>query len=448
MIRNAEELCDHGERDLRRALVDVVEAALADVHPDSRVRRAVERDGETLRVDGEAYDLAAVERVFVLGAGKGSLAVVEALVDVLGPRVDEAFVVEKRGQGRSVDGVEVVEAGHPLPDEDGREAARRVRELAAEAGPDDLAFVCITGGASALLPAPAGDVTLDELRRTTELLLESGAPIEAINAVRKHLSTLKGGRLAETIAPARPVTLVVVDEVAGDPWGPTVPDGTTFADAVSALEQRGLWEAAPASVRAHLERGREDSSMETPTTADLDAAAPTVVLADATDACEAAAERADALGYEAAILSTTLEGESREIGTCLAGIAREAATHRRPVEPPCALVTGGETTVTIDGDAGEGGPNQEFALSFARGVAGRAGVAAVAVGTDGTDGPTDLAGGLVDGETAARADKRGVDLFGALAAHDAAPALRTLGDAVETGATGTNVMDLRVVLIG
>jgi glycerate-2-kinase len=457
-VENREALCSHGDAAAREFLLDVVDGALAAVHPDRLVPERIALDGETLVVDGRRYDLGSVDRVLVVGAGKGSLALVRALSSVLGDRLSGGIVVEKRGvdddgdegenaQGVVPDGVEVREAGHPIPDEAGRRAARAVTDLAESAGEKDLVLACITGGASALLPLPVPGITLDELAETTRALLEAGAPIEDVNAVRKHLSRIKGGRLAEAIHPATTVSLIVVDEVAGEPWGPTVPDPTTFADAVRALERHGLRDRVPRSVVDYLTGSRDTPDRETPTPDSFEAFdTHAVVLADAGDVCEAACERAEALGVRAMLLSTVLEGESREVGTCLAGVAKEVAASGRPVEPPCAIVSGGETTVTVGEDAGEGGPNQEFALGFALGVAGLD-AAAVAVGTDGTDGPTDLAGGLVDGGTAGRAEGVGIDLHRALRKHDAANALRELGDAVYTGPTGTNVMDLRIVLV-
>lgn len=451
-VENREALCSHGDTAAREFLIEVVDGALEAIHPDRLVPGRVTRNGNALVVDGRSYDLDAVDEVLVVGAGKGSLALVEAVGAVLGDRLSRGIVVEKRGQGdggdSGLDGIEVLEAGHPIPDEAGHRAAERVMELAREAGEDDLVIACITGGASALLPLPVGGVSIDELAETTRVLLGAGAPIEDINAVRKHLSRLKGGRLAAAIHPATTVSLIVVDEVAGEPWGPTVPDPATFADAVRALEKHDLLDRVPRSVREYLVESRNRPERETPTAeAFAQFETQVVVLADAGDVCEAACAHARERGVDAMLLSTVIEGESREVGTCLAGIAKEVAARGRPVEPPCVLVSGGETTVTVGEAAGEGGPNQEFALGVALGIEGYDGVAAIAVGTDGTDGPTDLAGGIVDGETVERAERRGLDLYGALREHDAANALRELGDAVYTGPTGTNVMDLRVILV-
>lgn len=451
-VENRGELCSHGDREGREVLLDVVDEALEAVHPDRLVPgRVTLRDG-VLEIDGREHDLDSTDEVFVLGAGKGSLALVRAVSDVLGERLSRGVVVEKRGQGGGngvvPDGIEVLEAGHPVPDEAGHRAARRVVELAEGADEDDLVLACITGGASALLAFPVEGVGLADLAETTRLLLEAGAPIEDVNAVRKHLSRVKGGRLAEAIGPATTVTLVIVDEVAGEPWGPTVPDSTTFADAVRALERHGLAGRVPESVVEHLAESRGCPGRETPTPEAFESlGTQAVVLADGGTACEAACAAARERGVEPMLLSTVLEGESREVGTCLAGIAREVAASGRPAEPPCLLVSGGETTVTVGEGAGEGGPNQEFALGLALGIDGIDGVAGAAVGTDGTDGPTDLAGGLVDAGTAERGGPLGVDLHRALRAHDSSAALRELGDAVHTGPTGTNVMDLRVILV-
>jgi hydroxypyruvate reductase len=272
--------------------------------------------------------------------------------------------------------------------------------------------------------------------------LNAGCRIDEINAVRKHCSAIKGGRLAERIAPATAVTLVVVDEVAGEPWGPTVGDGTTFADALDVLERHDLAHAVPTAVVDHLRRGRDGTVAETPRETD----GHVVVLAGPADAAEAAEARAAELGYEPLILSTTVAGESREVATCLAAVAAEAASYGRPAEPPCVLISGGETTVQVGEGSGKGGPNQEFALASALELDDSS-VTTLALGTDGTDGPTDAAGGLVDATTVPRMRERGIDARDHLRRHDATPALRAVDDAVVTGATGTNVMDLRLTLV-
>jgi hydroxypyruvate reductase len=452
VFRNREALTDHGDRAARETLLAVAERAVEAVHPRNTVPAAVERDGDRLTVADCRYDLSAVRDVYVIAAGKGSAATVAALAERVGDRLTAGVVAEKADGGGEPgveaglpDAVERVAAGHPLPTEESRHAGERALELADRAGEADLVIACITGGASATMVAPAAGLSVTELRTTTDLLLRAGLPIDAVNTVRRHCSRLKGGRLAERVAPARLATLVVVDEVAGRPWGPTVPDDTTYADALGALSDAGLTDELPAAVLEHLRAGRDGERPETPAAVGTDAT--TSVLADASDACDAAADRARELGYEPLVLSTAIEGESREAATVVGGVAREVVRHGRPVAPPCVLVTGGETTVTVGPDAGEGGPNQEFALASAVACADLEGVVTLALGTDGTDGPTDAAGGLVDSSTVPRLADRGIDPERRLRRHDSTPALRAVDDAVLTGPTGTNVMDLRLTLV-
>jgi hydroxypyruvate reductase len=444
MIRNRDVLLDHGNREARATLLDVARAAVEAVHPRRTVPAAVGLDGPRLRVGDRSYDLDAVDDVYVVGAGKGAAAVAAELSAILGDRLAGGVVAAKAGDADAgvADAVEVIGAGHPIPDDRSLSAGERALAVADAAGPADLVLVPVTGGASSTLVAPAGDLTLDDLAATTEALLAAGLRIDEINTVRKHCSAIKGGRLADRIAPATAVTLVVVDEVAGEPWGPTVGDATTFADALDVVARHDLLDTVPRSVVRHLERGRDGAVTATPTDAD----GHVVVLAGPADAPEAAQERAAALGYESLILSTTVEGESREVATCLAAIADEAATYGRPATPPCLLISGGETTVRVGEGSGEGGPNQEFALASALELDDDR-VTTLALGTDGTDGPTDTAGGLVDATTVPRMADRGLDAREHLRRHDATPALRAVDDAVVTGPTGTNVMDLRLTLI-
>ncbi len=451
MIRNREGLTDHGNEGAREAALDIATAAIEAVHPSRTVPEAVERAGSTLWVGDRSFDLAGVEDLYVIAAGKGSAAVATALLAVLGDRVTEGVIAEKRGQVPDTDGLRVLGAGHPLPDETSLEAGQAIADIAGRAGPDDLVIACITGGASAQCVRPAAGLSLADLRETTDLLLGAGLPIEAVNAVRKHLSAVKGGRLARQVAPAALATLVVVDEVAGEPWGPTVGDGTTFADALAVLDRHGLAEAVPDAVRAHLEAGASGERPETPRPGDLAAMdaleRATVVLADAVDACEAARDRAAELGYESTILSSSIEGESREVARVFGAVAAEIEAHGRPVGPPCALVSGGETTVTVTGEAGSGGPNQEFGLALALDIVDAPDVTALALGTDGTDGPTDIAGALVDCSTVERMRAAGLTPRECLDRHDSSTALDAAGDAIYTGPTGTNVMDLRLLVV-
>jgi len=266
--------------------------------------------------------------------------------------------------------------------------------------------------------------------------------------VRKHLSAVKGGRLAIHIHPAEIINLIVIDEVAGKPWGPTIPDGTTFKDAKEVLTRHSLWEKTPNKVRQFIEHA--DQSFETPKEDDfkeIGIKTETFILADNNRACEAALAKARELGFNASILTTVMEGESKDVGRILSAIAREIEKNGRPLEPPCVLISGGETTVTIEGQAGEGGRNQELVLSASQYIQGSKAIVIASIGTDGTDGPTDIAGAIADGHSVERAKREGLDIKKELSIHNSSLVFRKLGDAIFTGPTGTNVMDLQLIVV-
>lgn len=449
-IKNKSDLISHGDMVGRSLVIDIIEHALEAMDPRNCIKRLVKiENGENLKIGDLEYELSRIGNIYVLGSGKGSVFIAEALEEILGKRIKEGIVVEKRGQRRKLGRIKIFEAGHPLPDRAGYEAAQLIVKLAKEATDRDLVFFCVTGGASALLPLPAEGITLEDKIKITGMLLKCGARIEEINSVRKHISTIKGGRLAQYIHPAEVINLIVVDEVAGLPWGPTVPDNTTFQDAVyGVLRKYGLYDRIPASIRGHFERGLSDKSLETPKPSDfLEMRVHNFILGNAQKVCEAAEQKARELGLNSMILSTVIEGESREVGTVLAGIAKEITRNRRPIEPPCAVISGGEMTVTITGEPGEGGPNQEFVLSFSSMINENKRIVAASVDTDGTDGPTDIAGGIVDGYTIKRAGELGIYVTEHIMKHNASYVLKRLKDAIYTGPTGTNVMNLRVFVI-
>jgi hydroxypyruvate reductase/glycerate 2-kinase len=355
----------------------------------------------------------------------------------LGDRITAGLVVLKRGEAHRLRRIRIIEADHPVPDEQSLRAAREVVEIARRAASRDLVFAAITGGSSALLAWPANGITLAEKQVLNRLLLMCGASIREINAVRKHVSRVKGGRLAEQIFPAGLVNLTVSD-VTGDPLdyitGPTVPDSSTYQDAWRTMDKYHLWERVPSSVRDHLRRGPE---IESPKAFSHPCHTLVVVPGDA--ACRGAAQRTEQLGYVPHVLTTEMEGESRDEALTFVDAANA-------FQPPCALIAGGETTVTIQGEPGPGGSNQEFALSAALAIAGRAGIVVASVDTDGTDGPTQAAGGLVDGETVARGRAAGLEARQCLQTHSAMTLLRSSGDLIITGHTGTNVNDLKLLL--
>jgi hydroxypyruvate reductase len=423
-------------RDEARAIFD---AGLAAARVEPLVLRAL-RDIEPPR-----------GRVVVVGAGKASGAMAAAVESAWGDRIDAGLVVVKDGHLAPTRRIRLVEAGHPVPDERGARAARDILELAATAGPDGRALVLISGGASALTPAPVAPVTLADKQAVTRLLLAAGADINQLNAVRKHCSRFKGGQLARAAAPAR-LSALLLSDVIGDPLdvigsGPTAPDASTFGDALAAVDRFDLRARVPASVRARLEQGASGAIPETPKPGDaLFDRVDNVVIGNNELVVDAAAARAASSGLAPLVLTRGLEGEAREVARDLVRAARDIAAGRGPVAAPACLVAAGETTVTVRG-RGTGGRCQEFALAAALELDGLPGIVALAAGTDGTDGPTLAAGAIADGTTARRARDRGLDLRARLDANDANPVFEALGDLVVTGPTTTNLLDLYLVLV-
>ena len=389
-------------------------------------------------------DVDRYERIFVVGGGKASGTMARAAERVLGRKITAGCVAVKDGDPAKSKRIDLRPCGHPVPDERGVAAAERIAELCAAAEAGDLIVCLLSGGASALLPAPLAPVTLAEKQETTKLLLASGATIHEINAVRKHISAIKGGQLAKLAAPARVVTLALSD-VVGDQLdvigsGPTAPDASTFADALSVLDRYNLRRRVPKNVREKLEQG----TSETPKPGDpLFRHVENLIVGSNQKSLDAAAAKAKTLGYRTLILASTIEGETRDIARTHAAIARQLRLSGQPVRTPACIVSGGETTVTIRGE-GKGGRNQEFALAAAIDIAGLKDTLILSAGTDGTDGPTDAAGAMADGETCARS---GTDAAKALAENNSYPFFEALGDLVVTGSTGTNVMDLHLVLV-
>jgi hydroxypyruvate reductase len=418
-----------------------VEAAL----PERAVKRDLAVDGETFRVGSETYDLTAYDRVLVLGAGKATGRLTRALMALLGDRLDGGCVVRDAPADPEIDRVESVVGEHPVPGEGSVAGAERVLELAGSCDGRTLVLAPFTGGGSALLAAPAGGLSLAALRQVTEALLSAGAAIDEVNAVRKHCSAVKGGRLARACAPGTVVTPLVSDVVGDDPAviasGPTVPDPTTYAEALAVLERRGI--EAPA-VREHLEAGRDGAHDETPKPDDPAFERGSAhLLASGRTAIEAAAEAARERGYDPCVLSATVEGEAREAGRFHAAVAREVAESGSPVGPPTVLLSGGECTVTVEGD-GTGGPNGEVALAAALELADGADAVLASTDTDGRDGSTDAAGALVDAGTVTNPR----EARDALGRNDSHGYLGGRGALLRTGRTGTNVNDLRVVVVG
>lgn len=440
------------ETSLRADLWQIAQIALKVVEPEACLRRAMQRHGEALVIGENTIAFSRIRKIVVVGMGKASARMAVALEEMLEGRITAGLVVTADGYAVPTETIEVVEAGHPVPDERGLAAARRIITLVDQAREEDLVIVLISGGGSALFSLPAEGISLSDLVRTNELLLGSGATIRDVNTVRKHLSQVKGGGLAKRAFPAQVLSLIISD-VPGDPLdviasGPTAPDSTTFADAKRILQRYDLWTEVPLPVRKRIEAGLCGRVAETPKPDDpLFQRVQNVIVSSGRLAALAAQAAGERLGYRTLLFTTILEGEAREVGTMLASFARELVHFGRPVQPPALVVAAGETTVTVRG-TGKGGRNQELALSAALGIEGFANVVIGSLGTDGKDGPTDAAGGSVDGGTVARLRARGIDPQRALANNDSYTALERSGDLIVTGPTGTNVADLCFVLVG
>jgi glycerate 2-kinase len=437
---------------MRRDAIDIMETALDAVDPGNAVKRSLRFEVNLLRCDSLELNLERYSRVFVIGGGKAGGGMAEAVEGLLGDRISGGIVNVLRGtEGlQRLERVRLNGASHPIPDDGGVRGVEEMMGILDGAGEGDLIIVLISGGGSALMTYPADGICLGDIQEVTGLLLRSGATINELNAVRKHLSAVKGGQMAKRASPATVLSLVLSD-VVGDPLdtiasGPTVPDSTTFDDAVNVLKRRGTWESAPPSIRRRLERGAEGEIEETPKPGDeVFEKVHNVVVGSNLSAARAAVERARALGYDSMLLSTMIEGEASQVGTVLAGIAREIAATGNPLSCPAAVVTGGETTVTVMG-SGRGGRNQELALSAARRIRGLNAVVA-ALATDGIDGPTEAAGAMADGETLEKAGSKGLDAAEFLADNDSNGFFNALGDTLLTGPTGTNVNDLMLILV-
>ena len=418
-----------------------LESGIEAARPQNVIREALAVADGTLQVRDEAYNLADYDELLVLGGGKAAAQVGAELETLLGDRINGGLVVTN--DPLPLDRIEVVEGSHPVPDEAGREGASEVLERAEAADESTLVLAVLTGGGSALLPAPAGGLGLDDLQAVTDELLRSGADIGELNAVRKHCSAIKGGGLARAATPATVVGLLFSD-VIGDDYsviasGPTAPDESTYGDALSVLERYGI---DARTIHEHVERGTDGKVPETPGPDDpLFECVSNHVLANAHTALDAASEVACERGYTPLVLSSRVRGEARESALTHLAVAEEIRETGQPVEAPAVVLSGGETTVTVEGD-GRGGPNQEFVL--AAGIElDHEEIVVAAVDTDGKDGAADAAGGLVDAGTVEDADAART----ALADNDAFPFLADRDALLETGPTGTNVNDLRVLVV-
>jgi glycerate 2-kinase len=434
-------------------LIALFDAAVRAARGEDLLAAHTTVSGDTWRYvgPGGALDVALRGRVFVTGAGKAAASLARGLETVLGDRIDSGVVLVKHGHALPLRRIRVLEGGHPVPDTAGLAGTQQVMQAVEAASEGDTMFFVLTGGASALLVEPAADLSFADVQSASRLLVNGGAQIDEINAVRKHLSAVTGGRLRQRAKCATFCTLAISDVIGDSPAaigsGPTVADPSTFPECIEIVERYGLRGALPRAVIEHLEHGAAGRLAETPKDAsELFRSSPYRIVASNCISIDAAARAAREAGCRVEILTTEMQGHTHEAAHRFAAELRQAATVRGDATP-LVLLAGGETTLAVEG-AGRGGRNQEFALVAALDLQGLDGVALLSAGSDGSDGPTDAAGACVDGSTVARAAALGFDLQDFLRRHDSYPLLDALGDLHRTGPTGTNVMDIVIGRVG
>ena len=456
-IRNKNRLLDNASSPLNRGAREIalatIEKALDSVDPRNLIRSRVILNGDVLEIDSNSFQLSDYDRIFVIGGGKASGFMAEALEEILGDWIKSGVVVIPHGTSNQykTNRIGLHEAAHPIPDGHSIAGARKIADTAAQFEEDDLAICLISGGGSSLMAMPPQGVSLDDKKKVTDLLLKSGATINEINTVRKHISEFKGGMLAKRAYPATLVSLILSD-VIGDNLdviasGPTVPDLSTFQDAVAILKRYDLWTKTPNSVKKVLIEGMERLIPETPKLGDrVFEKVSNIVIGNNRLASLAAAKELQRRGINTLFLTSFMEGEARDVGLMVAALAREVSTSGNPVSKPAAIIMGGETTVTVIG-SGVGGRNQEIALSASTKIEGMDGLVVISLSTDGIDGPTDAAGAMADGNTMTRARRLGLRPQEHLKNNDSYSFFSKLGDLVYTGPTGTNVNDLSVIVM-
>jgi glycerate 2-kinase len=436
----------------RKDILDIFYAGLDAADPKRAVTKILRlRKGNILGIGSDLYDLNAFERIIAVGFGKAASPMALALEDILGSSITEGSVTTKYGYGLPLKHISCVEAGHPIPDKAGLSAAKTILRLLDTAGEKDLVICLISGGGSALVPLPERGISLTDKQETTRALLECGASIHEINTIRKHISKIKGGKLARAAFPATLVALLLSDVVGDDldviASGPTVPDRTTFRDCIDIIDKYDISASIPKPVISFLKNGAEGKEKETPKPGDpVFNPSHAYIIGNSLLSLEAAQEQALNLGYNTIILSSSIEGETREVAKVHTAIAKETAETGNPLKKPACIISGGETTVTIRGN-GMGGRNTEFCLASAVEIEGMEGITVLSGGTDGTDGPTDAAGAIVDGKTVTEARLLGLDPLQYLKNNDSYHLFEATDDLLKTGPTMTNVMDIRIIVV-
>jgi hydroxypyruvate reductase len=442
--------------ELKRRAKAIFLKALSAVDPSKILKDRIRIEGDRLLIKTEGgseklFDLGRAHQIFLVGAGKASNSMAQAVEEIFGDRITAGVITTKYGHQLPLQKTEIIEAGHPLPDRKGYEGAKKIQRLLKESGPDDLVIFLLSGGGSALLPYPADRIDLKEKQEVTQLLLDCGADIREINTIRKHISRIKGGWLAKWAYPSTVVGLILSD-VVGDQLdvigsGPTVPDPSTFEQAWEILRKYDLLSEMAPSIRKYLQLGKQGKVEETPKPQDVTfERVYNTLIGSNILALQAAAKEAASLGFNTLILSSSIEGETREAARFHTAVAKEVMSSGNPIPRPACILSGGETTVTIRGK-GLGGRNQEFVLASALEISGTGKIVLLSGGTDGTDGPTDATGAIADDTTVQRGKSSGMDPKAFLDNNNAYPFFEKLGDLLVTGPTYTNVMDVRVILV-
>jgi glycerate 2-kinase len=455
-IKNTEELLKNARSSLdlkaRELAINALNAALEAVDPKFIIHSQVKVKDNTLKIGNLSLNLDEFKKIFVVGGGKASGCMAEALEEILGDRVKEGIInVPYACPPSKTRKIKLQHASHPIPDVSGVKGASQMLDLVSQAEKSDLIICLLSGGGSSLMPLPCSDVSLEDKRRVTDALLKSGATINEINTVRKHISGFKGGWLAKKAYPATVVNLILSD-VVGDPLdsiasGPTVPDPTTFHDAIEILKIYGLWDKVPNSVKKVLSNGQKGFIPETPKPGDkIFTKVQNIVVGNNRTASLAAYSNFKKTGLNVLLLSSCLEGQAKDVGTMLVSVAKEIVASGNPVPKPAGIVVGGETTVTVLGK-GKGGRNQEIVLGATLKMGIIDGAVIASISTDGVDGPTDAAGAMADGKTMFRSKELGLNPRNLLEENDSYTFFSKLKDLIFTGPTGTNVNDVSVIVV-
>ncbi len=441
-------------RDIHADIMTLITAGLGAVHPGAAVKNHLRLSGNILELKKnnsivKRYDLSLYSRIFVIGAGKATASMALAVEEILGKKITSGHICVKYGYTEKLARIKTTEAGHPIPDKNGLDAAEAILKIAQTAGEDDLVISLISGGGSALIPLPAGEITLDDKMAVTDLLLRSGADIHEINTVRKHISNIKGGKLAFAAYPAAVINLMISDVIGDDmsiiASGPFIPDQTTKDNALAILKKYSITKKTPHSIIKHLNSPSTDIPHKDQL-ASVSNSIVNVIIASNINALEAAKKKASEIGYNALILSSGFAGDSSSTASFHVSIAQEVIKSGNPLHSPACILSGGETTVIVTG-TGKGGRNLDFALHAGKLLSKMKNIIIASVGSDGSDGPTDAAGAWIDCTTVCRGEKKGLDIEEFIQNQNSYHFFKKLGDIITTGPTNTNVMDMRIMII-